>query len=60
MPPRAARVLAFAAAGVALVWLADINPKVAVTTAAVLGVGVLLWHAEEFQTLAQGWQSVVH
>lgn len=46
------KVLGFLVAGGALVALADVAPDAAIGLAAVLGLGVLLGHAQEFNALA--------
>lgn len=55
--PGAIRVIGFLAAGGSLVVLADFAPQAAVGLALVLGLGVLLLHANELANLSNLFQT---
>lgn len=51
MTPAALRVVGFLVGGAALVALADVAPQAAIGMTLVLGLGVLLTHADQLQSL---------
>ena len=50
--PGAVRVIGFLVAGAALVALADVAPQAAIGLTAVLGLGVLLTHADQLTAIS--------
>lgn len=59
MSARAKTVLGFCLAGVTLVAIADVAPRLAVGTAAVIGLGVALTHSQDIANLLNTWTSAV-
>lgn len=59
MSDRAKALLGFGLAAGVLVALAEVSPKLAVGTAAVIGLGVLLTRSNQVTTLLDTWTSAV-
>lgn len=57
MSPKAQKVVGFLVAGAALVALGEVAPQAAIGLTAVIGLGVLLAHANEVQQLSNAFMT---